>query len=441
MGMDASLPLGASVLLAAQSPGGGITSVNGDTGPAVKVTLASIYTFGLADAPTTDNLFAMPTGNRRWADASALVTGFGTVSDAFYETPGSAGDSRVGAWITRRWRSGARPSTTFRTDIDYDAGYVGAPLDGTEWVIEQQYLSNSLDETKVVGDLYSQRKTYLWNFFNGQPQGFPSPGALAGAYALESLEQYHGGPDVGVNITHRRTGWGQVFAFTRPQRAGITASYIGVYNNNTTADASGNGAGFWVSAGNESTNGPRGFYEAHMLAGGTLGAWELGLWSYDGATMVQRATFGAAGGTVNGATIATLFGGRTTESFVAEKVDITVAGTTALIPARAGFYFLATRVTAYGISLAGVATGSLVWSIGNDGGSVNIQGATTTTAVTLNAQIAVGNPSFLAQANAIGTTPLANMSTPAVLKITTPPTGITAGSKVTFFVNGVWVPV
>lgn len=216
-------------------------------GPSSALSLAAIYAFGLGDVPTLDNKFMMPTGTRRWADGTALTTGLAIVSDAFFETPNTAGDSRIGAWITRRWRGGARPSTTFRTDIDYDPGYVGSPLDGTEWVIEQQYLSNSLLEDRVVGDIYSQRKIYLWNFFDGQPESFPAPGNLTGTFARDTLEQWHGGPDAGVSVTRRMTGWGQHFVFTRPQRAGITGSHIGIYNNNTTGDADGNGAGYWLS--------------------------------------------------------------------------------------------------------------------------------------------------------------------------------------------------
>ena len=259
--------------------GTGVTSWNGLTGD-VKGTLAEIYAFGLIDGPTTDNLFAMADGHRRWADATSTSTSFATVSDAFWETPGATADRRVGPWLARRWVTAGEAEAAFRTDILYDASYVGNAIERS-WVVDLAYLTNNLSETIVTGDQYAERKYSLHNFFNNQPFSQPSPGTATGAQSSESTFLFNGGGLGNFKTARTVTGWGQNHAFAQPQLAGVTPGFIAWYDPGTIADAIGNGTGFWTGWGTGSSFVPdhlTGGLSVTMLALDVNGSMQVSLW-------------------------------------------------------------------------------------------------------------------------------------------------------------------
>ena len=257
-------------------------------------TLAALYAFGLANGAVADNVFAMPDGNRRWADGNSIVSSLATVSDAFWETPNAVSDRRVGAWLARRWVSAGEAEAAFNTEILFDSSYVGNPIERS-WIVDVAYLTNNGSEAGVTGDAYVTRKYSLHNFLGGQPFGFPSPGLVTGAYSAEQTFLFNGG-GLGNNKTARIvSGWGQEALYAQPQRAGVTPGVVAVYDPGTTADAVGNGTGFWCGWGtatsftSEQFTGGLGLT---MLALDVNGAYRAGLWARaDHTTVNEVATF------------------------------------------------------------------------------------------------------------------------------------------------------
>ena len=135
------------------------------------------------------------------------------------------------------------------------------------------------------------RKFSLHNFFGGQPASFPSPGLLTGAYSSEQTFLYNGGGFGNFKTARIVSGWGQNFSFAQPQRAGVTPGYVSVYDPGTTADAIGNGTGFWCGWGTASSFTPDQFTGGlglTMLALDVNGAYRAGLWARADHTTVNE---------------------------------------------------------------------------------------------------------------------------------------------------------
>lgn len=303
-------------------------------------TLAAIYAAGLAADPTADNLFAMPDGNRRWADETSVGSSLGTVSDAFWETALSTADRRVGAWLARRAVGAGNPSATYVTDVLYDPAYAGTLLDGRQWVLDDLYMTGDLAETGVTGDAYAQHRVQAVNFFDNQPLSIPSQGSAAGATVNEITDLWNGGSGGRLAPSRILTAWGQENIFAQPQHAGITPAVMAWYDPATTADAIGNGTGFFCGWGT-GTNFPAdrftGGLSVTMEALDVNGAYQVGLWARaDHTTINQVATFNNAGGTINGQPIVTLPPGVLPGiNFLSEPIDFTVTGVYPMAPPNA----------------------------------------------------------------------------------------------------------
>ncbi len=336
--------------------------------PPAEPTLAAIYAAGLADVPLTDNMFAMPAGNRRWADQTSVLTTHAPMSDSFWETPGVNSSTDVGAWVTQRYVvTSSRPSTTFRSDVLYNAAYAGLPIDGMEWIADDCWMTaDQTTQSRIVGDVYAKRRYNMFNFFGGLPVSMPDPGIGSANFTREITDLQNGAFSVGsVRATRELTGWGQELLYTYPQRAGITPSVFSLYDGTAIIDAAGNGTGLMIGQGRFAHAGAgnaTGLYEAHMLAGNVNGAWGLGLWAFDGVTpgvLTKVATFDNTGATVLGSSLSTLDGDPAAATTYTLDCNFTsVAGTDlgAIVPGRAGKYFVARTIQFLIVAVTGVAT-------------------------------------------------------------------------------------
>lgn len=107
------------------------------------------------------------------------------------------------------------------------------------------------------------------------------------------------------------------------------------------------------------------------------------------------------------------------------------------VPQRTGYIFVPRLLTVLWHDGSGTATGSLVWSAGNNASHNNLA-QMTVTSTTINANIAVEpQPSF---ANGGGTSAILDGATVAVAKITTGVTGVTSLHGYLSML-GFWVPL
>ncbi len=291
------------------SPGGGggggagVTSWNGLTG-AVKGTLAEIYAFGLTDGPTTDNLFAMPAGHRRWSDTDATGIANSMISDGFFESATTPGDSRVPTFINRRYYNHASGvgSTVYDAQLGFDPTWNGtiAQLSDYSWTTDQAMFTFDASETKLTGAIYARRSYVAGSGgFNG-PIAFPYVNVGTGQ-TNENVSLYNSFQPA-LNLVRTLNAWGQEIFNMLPLGAGITAQFLSTWSNSQVADAAGNGPGWFALYGSSTT--PRAMVEMHMTTGaGQSGPWGVGLWAQDGTPTLQQVLEARAATGVN------LFGG------------------------------------------------------------------------------------------------------------------------------------
>ena len=339
-------------------------------GGAVLRTLAAIYAFGVGDAPTVDNIFAMPTGTMRF-QSTAPGTAFAFPAIGWWEhvTPAIPGDGRAGVWLATRYQFAGAQVSTFNADQIYNAVYAGTLVDGTEWTRAKGLLTSSLSQATQTGDDYWRHVYFGAAFFNNQPLANPYSGA-AGT-VVYNQDQLHatGLVTVGRRLAREVSGWGQQFNYLLPQQHGITPALIGMYTDTDVAGAAGDGTGLWFMYGDPAhrdTSKARGGYEAAMLTASPNGAWGLNLRAYDGAGNFNVvAHFDNTGATANGAHVVTgnLY---TVETPV---FDWTVAADVAfsVLPAPpAGFYPVVVSIRTLLTQQAGTLTTSPTWQIGNN---------------------------------------------------------------------------
>jgi hypothetical protein len=441
--------------LIAQPVSQGVTSWNGQTGDVVG-TLANIFAFGLGAGAVADNVFAQPTGNMRWSDTT-FTNAFAMPGQAFYETNGLATDeSRVGVWLGRRWTSNARPSTTFRTDVIFNSAYVGTPLDGTEWVVDTEYLTSNGAETGVTGDQYAKRRYQIIDFFNNQPMSQPSAGAAAGVSSVEYTDLYNGSAGGEFAITRLLNGWGQESVFTKPQLAGVTPSFFSWYDPTRIADAIGNGTGFFMGQGigtNFGASRLTGGVDSHMLAANFAGAWGLGLWAFDGVSpgvLTRVATFD----TVSGATMpipflqlsskaAALTPAQATgveQSFLTQEIDLTANSAPVASPTRPGFFFVPDRFAYIFTAAAGTLTTPPTTKYGNNATLDNWLATSAVLPTAAMVATAVATGVGYSGYSGMNRGPLVDMATPATFTISSPAVGVGLTLKAKLLVIGLWVP-
>lgn len=158
-----------------------------------------------------------------------------------------------------------------------------------------------------------------------------------------------------------------------------------------------------------------------------------------GSSTVQAPTPAGAAATAHAAA---LVGGLPTVAIVSGQIDATtVADNIPLIPANPGWYFLGVRFAFEILSLTGSASGSLVFSVGNDASHVNIIPAAsgTITSGGINALTGASAPPVIGSFNNLGGGgTLVDNATPIVVKIATAPTGVTV-MKIRLILYGTWI--
>ncbi|HXU23057.1 MAG TPA: hypothetical protein VN697_03395 [Tepidiformaceae bacterium] len=139
---------------------------------------------------------------------------------------------------------------------------------------------------------------------------------------------------------------------------------------------------------------------------------------------------------------AAIVGGVPAAAYISAAIDMTTpADNIAFLPANAGKFFLGLRSSWMVASVTGTASGSLVFSAGNDASHQNMLSTTagTITSGVLNGLTGATAPPIIITGNnfgAFGT--LLDNTTPIVIKVVTAPTGVTAGTF-RLFVTGLWL--
>lgn len=147
-------------------------------------------------------------------------------------------------------------------------------------------------------------------------------------------------------------------------------------------------------------------------------------------------------GAAAAAQAAAVVGGLPCGVFVSSLIDFTtVADNIAFLPANPGQYFLGVRFAIETAALTGTATGSLVYSVGNNASHDNIisQAVGTISSAGINALTGSNAPPVIGTFNNLGGTgTLVDNTTPIVVKVVTPATGVTV-LKMRFVFLGTWI--
>lgn len=280
----------------------GVSSVNGDPGPAVvlppgvdslngltgdvRVTLDSLFTFGVLDDPFNDNVFEMPTGIRRFRSAPSTGPFDGQwPNDAWVETLGNGADPNVGAWGTvRAQETGVSLTSTFDTHSVFNADFVSNPIDGSTWISTLGLMTSTPSDVNQSGDPMFRESYYGASFFGQQPISQPDAGFAPGVVMYHYEDLYfvaNGGPS--FSRARQLSGWGQEILFTKAQNNGITPAFIGsLAAFDVAVPAAGDGTGIWFTSGSIDAAHIVGQFEAHQRTADPAGSWGLGLWTYDG---------------------------------------------------------------------------------------------------------------------------------------------------------------
>lgn len=277
----------------------GVSSVNGDPGPAVtfplvsslnglngdvRVTLDSLFTFGVLDDPFNDNVFSMPTGIRRFRSFPVAGTDTSYPNDVWTETLGAGADPNVGAWAAvRQQESAGNHVSTFDSYTVVNADFVGDVIDGSTWVAHLGLMA------AVSSDVYQNgavmfRRQYAGASNIGQgPITQPDNPFAIGAVMYEQDDLWRFGTDgPEADRVRQLSGWGQEILYVKPQGNGITPAFIGTTTNQENpAPAAGDGTGLWFTYATATATAIVGSYDAHQRTADPFGSWGLGLWTYD----------------------------------------------------------------------------------------------------------------------------------------------------------------
>jgi hypothetical protein len=278
----------------------GVSSVNGDPGPAVafplvsslnglngdvRVTLDSLFTFGVLDDPFNDNIFEMPTGIRRFRSFPTAGADNSYPNDVWVETPGNGADPSVGAWgAVRAQETGGNQLSTFDTYSVFNPAFGGNPEDGTLWVTALGLMTDTLSDVYQVGSTMFRESYYGASNFGQGPITQPDSGFASGVVVYQYDELFRFGAD-GPSLEKIRqlSGWGQEVIHTKPQGNGITPGFIGTTTNEENpTPAAGDGTGLWFCYQTATAPNIVGAFETHQRSSDPFGNWGLGLWAYDG---------------------------------------------------------------------------------------------------------------------------------------------------------------
>lgn len=433
------------------APNAGVTSWNGLTGD-VKGTLAEIWTFGKGDAPTVDNLFPFDSGNLRFTGSTASGQ---TPAMAFYESAATPGDSRQGSHIQRRYYQTAAGVGGFITDqhVGYDPLYDGT-FGGTGLV---QIVTAWVGFTNGAGletgsqspfKLGAQRWWSVAGFFDG-PGCWPTPGFNSGQREDVWFELYNANSGGGVNLRGGLNGYGQFMNFPGPNSNGLTAAIDTQIDPGAWSAVAGNGIGWLIrygAIGLPLADPPKGAFGLEMTSGSpATDPWKW-TWAAQGVgsgSIGTLMTLDAVNGLVLQVPITTLVpNGASVASYSTGKVNALVAGNYPFlgVPLRPGFIFNPSRIIGTVRASAGVATGSLVYTIGNDVAFLSWVNTRTVTAGTLNGVAAIPPPAFLENLGAASAATVQDGASIPQVHIGTAPTGMTT-LTIEWIVVGAWTAV
>jgi hypothetical protein len=273
------------------SPGGagggggkGVTSFNGLTG-AVTGTLASIYAFGLADDPATDNLFHMPEGD--WSFFGVFqTTGLPLYGIGYISNVRIAGNNNPWNYVRAFGDASGvfSPGRTYNGYSINDAAWTGNPLtlnSNPQWTMENVVFGHAAD-----GDVARDFDVLFASRFYQYATGgwtYPNP-PDNGRVSYQELDLWNI-IDGGLAAITRTDGFGQTIAIVKSNQHGITpvSTASQLFSH---ADSAGDGTG-WLASYNQEI----GFENQHVKGGftvttladqgdPTLDSWVSSMWSY-----------------------------------------------------------------------------------------------------------------------------------------------------------------
>jgi hypothetical protein len=367
-------------------------------------TLSGIYTFGLSD-PVDDNLFPMSGGNLRFP--GALTWGNGWASQVAFFGNRAAVTSSPPAYqlisLGDTHNSIGGPGY-FTVLEDNDPTWNGLFHSlATAWVAEAISYSNDTHQTDQHTATQFGRRSY--DTFGASPINLPNV-TRAGESLVAQIALWNS--DAGnVRITERQTGYGQSEISLYNTEPGACGQWVTHWNNNALAPAAGDGPAWIIDIDGRFdafTGGAA--WQAYQRSGDPhVGGWGWRAFGLDAAgAMGTILDVNTDGGTLNGATIATLSpSAMPFESFLSNEVDLqSLSAGNVVVPARAGKRFVVNTMTVIVTQFGGTLTTGPTWVVKQGAAIINSASANAPSS----ANLATAG-SVPARTNAFGTSAVA----------------------------------
>lgn len=268
----------------------GIESEEGGGSPPASPTLASVYAFGLADVPFTDNMFAMPAGNLRFTGAVDWGVRWHSTIEYFEDrTKYDPISPPPYEFVSLATTVGSLGSRVFEAYVLNDPAWVGgfATLDQT-WIVENIAFSADPIETANHSAISLASRTYTT--FGASPFTVnPNSTGVVGSHAMQEtltlFDSKNGAPDLAQIVT----GFGMQQLMLRSLENGANAQWCTHWNNNATVPAIGDGPA-WVidGVGNFNAMSPRAAIQAYQTSNSQLGAYGWRLYTSDGLVQPMK---------------------------------------------------------------------------------------------------------------------------------------------------------
>jgi hypothetical protein len=416
-----------------------VTSWNGMTGDVVG-TLVEIWSYGEAHGGNlATNYFSMPSGNLRFNGdvASGALPGTG-----FFESATTPGDPRTGTDYHRRYYPVSQGIGGFVADqyVGWDPLWNGNFNDLGGVDIQSELIGFSQgtglqNQPNMAITIGAQHYQAVGGFFDG-PITWPIPGSNPGQRADLSIALWN---DT-VSAVQRRfnaNGYGQLYTGPLGTAAGIFAAWDIQADISRQPAAAGNGIGIFVRDGTGDP--PKGILDMYLQDGDRTHGWGWEFWASDSNTHLERiCSMDWQNGVQFFAPITTA--PNAAAEYNSALLDLTVAQTNIPmgVPSRSGYYFVVSAANLILAQISGVATGPLLWSMGNDVGQQNVTAKNHTAALLNTFAPVVPYPLYLASANI--NVPLADAGPQILGRIQTPIAGV-ASAHGYLQVIGAWVKI
>jgi hypothetical protein len=312
-------------------------SAGGDPGP-----LSADYLFGLANDPTTDNLFPMPSGNLRFP--GYIGRGSGTLDAGIEYFQDDAIDFTsppsfmLASMATNHTVEGTR--TWFELEMNDPTWNGDYSQIQSNWIVESVIYSRDVTQgPNHTGSVLANRQ---YSSLGSSANTFPitSSNALS---MFDQLELFNGTVGSPV-VVEQRNGYGAEELLLYALENGANAQFLTHWQNHTINPATGDGPA-WIIDGDgrfEHYN-PRAALQAYQLTAFQNGGYGWRLFGAADSTpsLATILDVSPTAGFLNGAPIATLdVGAFGVESFESGVVDFTTTSTgNVIVPAKAGKRF------------------------------------------------------------------------------------------------------